>query len=99
MYGQGNGKWGGMNWKMGIDIYTVPYVKQIASGNLLYITGSSAWFSVAPRLCVVMFEREIQEGEDICTHITDSLRYIAETNTVTQYCKVAILQFLLKGKS
>ena len=80
-------------------MYTLPCLKQIASGNLLYITGSSAWFSVVPRLCVVMFEREIQEGEDICTHITDSRHCIAETNTVTQYCKVAILQFFLKGKS
>ena len=79
-------------------MYTLPCLKQIASGNLLYITGSSAWFSVAPRLCVVMFERENQEGQDICTHITDSLRYIAETNTVTQYCKVAILQFFFKRK-
>ena len=25
--------------------------------------------------------REVQEGGDIYTHITDSLRYIAETNT------------------
>ena len=24
---------GGMNWEIRIDIYTVPYVKQVASGN------------------------------------------------------------------
>ena len=77
-------------------MYTLPCLKQTASGNLLYITGSSVSFSVVPRLCVVGFEREVQEGEDICIHITDSLRCIAETNTVTQYCKVAILQFFLK---
>ena len=33
---------GGMNWESGIDIYTPPWVKQIASGKLLYSRGSSA---------------------------------------------------------
>ena len=32
--GGGEGE-GGMNWEIGIDIYTLPCVKQIASGNLL----------------------------------------------------------------
>ena len=32
---------GRMNWDSGIETYTLPYVKQIASGNLLYDTGSS----------------------------------------------------------
>ena len=40
------GKEGGMNWEIGTDINTLPYVKQIAWGNLLYSTGSSAWCSV-----------------------------------------------------
>ena len=31
-----------MNWEIGIDIYTLPCVKQIASGNLLYGAGRSA---------------------------------------------------------
>ena len=33
---------GGMNWEIRSDIDTLPCVKQIASGNLLYSTGSSA---------------------------------------------------------
>ena len=34
---------GGMNWESGIDIiYTIPWVKQIASGKLLYSRESSA---------------------------------------------------------
>ena len=37
---------GGKNWEIGIDIYTLPCVKQIASGNMLYSTGSSARCSV-----------------------------------------------------
>ena len=36
------GEGGGMNWEVRIDIYTLPRVQQIASGNLLYSTGSSA---------------------------------------------------------
>ena len=35
-----------MNWEIGIDICALPCVKQITSGNLLYSTGSSAWWSV-----------------------------------------------------
>ena len=35
-----------MNWETGIDVCAPPFVKQIASGNVLYSTGSSAWCSV-----------------------------------------------------
>ena len=31
-----------MNWEIRIDIHTLPCIKQKASGNLLYSTGSSA---------------------------------------------------------
>ena len=34
-------------------------------------------------------EGEVQEGEDICTHMADSLDCLAE---LTQYCKAIILQ-------
>ena len=44
--GHRGGKEGGMNWKMRMDIYTLPCIKQVASGNLLYNTGSSARCSV-----------------------------------------------------
>ena len=37
---------GWMNWKIGVDIYTLPCVKEIASGNLQYSPGSSAQCSV-----------------------------------------------------
>ena len=40
------GEVGGMNWEIGIDIHTLPCVKQIARGNMLYSTGSSAGCSV-----------------------------------------------------
>ena len=35
-----------MNWEIGIDVCVLPCVKQIARGNLLYSTGSSASCSV-----------------------------------------------------
>ena len=38
---KGEGR-GGMNWEIGIDIYTLLYVKQITNENLLYSTGNSA---------------------------------------------------------
>ena len=50
-----------MNWEICIDIDTLPCVKQIASGKLLYSTGCSAQ-------CSLMTERggmggwEVQEG-------------------------------------
>ena len=36
------GEEGGANLEIGIDIYILPCIKLIASGNLLYSTGSSA---------------------------------------------------------
>jgi len=58
--------------KVRVDIYTLPYVKQIASGYLLYTTGSSA-------RCSVMSQRRGMgsgwEGgrfkKDIYLHIAD----------------------------
>ena len=31
----------GINWKTGIEIYTLPYIKEITSKNLLYSKGNS----------------------------------------------------------
>ena len=33
----------GTNWEIGIDMYALQCVKQIASEKLLFSTGSSAW--------------------------------------------------------
>ena len=66
----------GTNREIDIETYTLPYVKQITSGNLLYDTGSSK-----PVLCGndevwnwVGSGREVQEGGNICIPIpmTDS---------------------------
>ena len=41
MYGHQGGKWqggggGGMNWEIGIDIYSLLFIKWITNKNLLY---------------------------------------------------------------
>ena len=39
-------EWGGKNWEIGIDIYTLLYIKQITNKNLLYNTGNSTQYSI-----------------------------------------------------
>ena len=69
--GEGNG---GMTWEDSMETYILPYVKQIAGGNLLYDTGSSN-----PVLCDnleawdgVGHGRKVQEGGDIHIPMADS---------------------------
>ena len=38
----------GTNWEIGMDIYTLLYIKQIANRNLLYSTENSTQYSVTP---------------------------------------------------
>ena len=45
-YGHGGGAAGGTNRESSLEIYTLWYIKWIASGNLLYDTGNPK-----PRLC------------------------------------------------
>ena len=45
-YGPRGERGGGMNWKIGIDIYTLLCIKQITNENLLYSTGNSTQCSV-----------------------------------------------------
>ena len=76
---EGEGE-GGMNWESSFETYTLPYVKLIASGNLLYDVGSSKlvlWDRVE-------VGREFQEGEDVCILMADSCWCMAETNTLRQ---------------
>ena len=41
---RGNG--GKISWKLRIDIYTLPYIKQITNKDLLYSTGNSAQYFI-----------------------------------------------------
>ena len=64
-----------------IDIYTLPCVKQIATGKLLYNTGNSVQGSVMTYRAGMGAGREAQAGGDIHIQITDSHCCTAEANT------------------
>ena len=68
-----------MNWKIRVDVYTLPWVKQTASWKLLYSSGGSAWCSVMTWRSG-MGVRELQEGGDMCIPTADSLNCTAETD-------------------
>ena len=63
-----------MNWEIRTDICTPPCVRQLASGKLLYSTGS--WIQ-----CSVVTRGDVQERGDIYIHIADLLHCTAEANT------------------
>ena len=79
----GEGK-GGTNWKSSTEIHTPPCTKQRASGNLLYITGSSARGSVMTEMGG-MGRWEALEWGYRWIRTADSLCYMAETNTTIQF--------------
>ena len=72
----------GMNWEIGIDISTLPCIKQMAGGKLLYSIRSLAW-------CSVMTQHDGIGGEweggprrrEYIIHIADTLLHTTETNT------------------
>ena len=62
-----------MNGEGSMKAYTPPYVKQIATGNLLYDSGNSNWGSMTTRSGERMGDsREAQEGGDITTPMVNS---------------------------
>ena len=67
---------GGINWEIGIDTYTLLYIKQITNKDSLYSTGIPFQYSV-----MTYMGKDSKKRVDICTHITDSLWCTAETNT------------------
>ena len=76
----------GTNQESSTETYTLPYVKQMASGNLFYDTGNSnpvscdslkGWEGVGGG-------RKVQEAEDIRVPMADSHRCMAETKVKLQ---------------
>ena len=96
------GEAGGMNREMRTDIYTLPCVKDEASGNLGKAQGASGNLGKAQgaQLSALWWHRwvgwesgrEVPEGGDIQIHIAGSLRCTAET----QHCKATIPQYFKK---
>ena len=37
---------GGINWEIGIDVYTLLYIKQLTNKDLPYSTGNSTQYSI-----------------------------------------------------
>ena len=75
------------NWESSIGKYTLPCVKQIASGKLLYHTGSSAWCSVTIERGGIGWRgggREVWEEGDLCIFMADSYCCMEETKTTVQ---------------
>ena len=70
----------GINWEIGIDIYTLLFIKQITNKDLLYSAGNSTQYSV-----MAYMEKESNNSNnkrvDICIYIVDSLSCTPETNT------------------
>ena len=63
--------------------HTLPHLRQIASGTLLYDSGSSAQYSDNLEGWDGMGdEREVQEGGDRCIPMAYSCRCMAETNII-----------------
>ena len=62
------------NRESSIETYILPYVKQIASGNMLYVTGSSnlVLWDCLERRDGVGSEKEVKDGEDIHGPMADS---------------------------
>ena len=54
-----------------MDIYTIPNIKQIASGKQPHSTGRSAWFFVTTYRGGIgrVGGRETQEGRDMGTYV------------------------------
>ena len=65
---------GGINYKFGINIYTLLYIKQITKKDLLYSSGNSTQHSV-------MTYMGIESKKRMNIRITDSLCYAPEINT------------------
>ena len=83
MYGHQGGKGEvGMNWKIGIDIYTLPCIKQTTSENLVHSTRNSTQCSV-----VTKWEGNPKKRGYMYMYSSLTLQ-----QKLTQYCKATILQ-------
>ena len=75
-YGYQRGKvGGGINWEIGVDIYTLLYIKWVTNKDLLYSTGNYTQYFI---ITYVGKESEIE----IHRYVTESLCCILKTNTL-----------------
>ena len=83
---------GGTNWESNMETYTLPYVKRIASGNLLCDTGSSTHALRQPKR--VGWGGRWQRGSrGRGTYVYLWLIHVDVWQKPAQYCKAIILQY------
>ena len=75
---------GGISWEIGIDIYTLLYIKYITNKNLLYSTGNSTQYSVLAYLG--------KESKKEWIYVYVYLIHFAVQQKLTQHCTSTILQ-------
>ena len=81
MYTKG-GRGSGMNWEIGIYIYTLVCIKQITNENLLYSTGNSTQCSVVTK----MGRKSKKQGIYVYVYL---IHFAVQQK---QHCKATILQ-------
>ena len=87
-----------MNWESSIEIYILPYAKLIASGKLLYNTGSSTQCSMTTyRSGTGWGVRRMFRREGTYAHLW--LIHIVVRQKPTQHRKAIILQLKVKKKN
>ena len=84
-----------MNWEIRFDINTLPCVKQRASGNRLYSTGSSAQCSVMTQMGEGGRGRSKREGIQVYIQL---IHFIVQQK-LTQHCKAILPQLKKKEYS
>ena len=82
MCGHGNE---GMTWENGNDIHTLPCVKRIARGKLMYSAGSSSRGSVVTW-------RGVTNGKEVRDIGIHPLIHFVVQQRLAQHCKATILQ-------
>ena len=83
-YGYQGVRGGGINWEIGIDIYTLLYIKQITNKDLLYSTRNSTLYSVMAYMG--------KESKKEWIYVYVYVIHIAVHLELTQHYKSAILQ-------
>ena len=73
----------GINEEVGINIYTLPHIKEITNKDLLYSTGKSAQYSVITYMG--------QESEKECTCVYVKVTHDAVHLKLTRHCKATTL--------
>ena len=79
---------GGINWQIGIDIYTLLCIKYITKKNLLYSTGNSTQYSVM----AYMGKESKKKKKRVAICIYIKLTHFAVHLKLTQHCKSIVLQ-------